>query len=107
MAAGRTCGRRSRKRKGCEALPYNDRMASYKAKFEQGHVVFVGLIPPLPEGADVRVVVDDPSPAPPGGEDPFDRLADFAVDTGITDGAAEHDHYIYGSPKRSERKNEA
>jgi hypothetical protein len=37
-------------------------------------------------------------------EDALLWLARNAIDTGITDGADEHDHYIYGSPKRSQRK---
>ena len=32
------------------------------------------------------------------------RLASYAVNTGISDLAAEHDHYLYGTPKRSKRK---
>lgn len=32
------------------------------------------------------------------------RLADLAVDTGITDLAREHDHYAYGAPKKGAAK---
>lgn len=32
------------------------------------------------------------------------RLADLAVDTGIRDGAREHDHYIYGTPRKGEAR---
>jgi hypothetical protein len=47
----------------------------------------------LPEGAVVRVeTVDEPDPA--------DCLSDLAVDGGPPDLAAEHDHYVYGTPKR-------
>ena len=28
------------------------------------------------------------------------RLPELAVETGIADGALEHDHYIYGTPKK-------
>ena len=31
------------------------------------------------------------------------RLAQVAVNTGIRDLAAEHDHYIYGTPKRGKQ----
>lgn len=51
----------------------------------------------LPEGATVKVDLvraDEPDPA--------DDLSSFAVDTGITDLAAQHDHYLYGTPKRQE-----
>ena|ERR1051326_5146041 len=36
--------------------------------------------------------------------DPAYRLGELAVSTGITDLAAEHDHYIYGTPKRGRRR---
>ncbi|MEW6254180.1 MAG: hypothetical protein AB1716_26315 [Planctomycetota bacterium] len=48
----------------------------------------------LPEGAIVKV---EPLPS----TDPADDLAADAVDTGLTDLATRHDHYIYGSPKRA------
>ncbi len=48
----------------------------------------------LPEGAAVRVEPLDSH------SDPADGLADEAVSTGLTDLASEHDHYIYGTPKR-------
>lgn len=49
----------------------------------------------LPDGVVVRIepVPDD--------ADPADGLGDEAVETGITDLASEHDHYVYGTPKRS------
>ncbi|MCC7291742.1 MAG: hypothetical protein IT449_06755 [Phycisphaerales bacterium] len=34
--------------------------------------------------------------------DPLDGICDEAVDTGITDLAAQHDHYLYGVAKRSD-----
>lgn len=49
----------------------------------------------LPEGATVKIDLvraDEPDPA--------DDLAAEAVDMGVEDGALQHDHYIYGSPKR-------
>jgi hypothetical protein len=56
----------------------------------------------LPDGTVVRVQVDEPV------QHPLTWLAEHAVDTGIADLAEEHDHYIYGSPKRKntrKRKN--
>ena len=35
-----------------------------------------------------------------GEEDPAYRISSLAVDTGIEDLAIEHDHYLYGIPKR-------
>ena len=32
--------------------------------------------------------------------DPAFALADLAIETGISDLAREHDHYLYGTPKR-------
>jgi hypothetical protein len=60
----------------------------------------------LPEGTVVNV---EPSRRNGAGSkrynrssDPAFNLSQFAVSTGRRDGAAEHDHYVYGSPKRSE-----
>ncbi len=50
----------------------------------------------LPDGTVVRVEPVDVD------RDPADDLADEAVSTGITDLASQHDHYIYGVPKRPE-----
>ena len=47
----------------------------------------------LPDGTPVRVRVE-------AEQDPLLFIADHAVDTGIPDLAEEHDHYIYGTPKR-------
>jgi hypothetical protein len=55
-----------------------------------------GLV--LPDGTRVRVVPLDTS----ADFDPADNLPDLAVSTGIPDLASEHDHYIYGTPKRGE-----
>jgi len=48
----------------------------------------------LPEGTQVTVHIEMEE------EDPLLWLAAHAVETGLTDGAEQHDHYIYGSPKR-------
>ena len=50
----------------------------------------------LPNGTEVTVDVEVAEDE----EDPLLWLAAHAVDTGVTDGAEQHDHYIYGSPKR-------
>jgi len=38
---------------------------------------------------------------PDAGKDPAFDIASLAVDTHIPDLAEEHDHYLYGSPKRA------
>ncbi|WP_346865094.1 hypothetical protein [Methanocalculus sp. MSAO_Arc2] len=35
-------------------------------------------------------------------DDPAYRISSLAVDTGIEDLAVEHDHYLYGTPKRDQ-----
>ncbi len=62
----------------------------------------------LPEGASVDVNLrSDSRPRPKksrSGRDPVFHISDLAVPSGRTDGAAEHDHYIYGTPKKSSRR---
>lgn len=41
-----------------------------------------------------------PSKKPKRRKSSLGRLASYAVDTGIPDLAAEHDQYLYGTPKR-------
>lgn len=36
-------------------------------------------------------------------QEPAFALAELAVETGITDLAREHDHYLYGTPRREKR----
>jgi predicted DNA-binding antitoxin AbrB/MazE fold protein len=62
----------------------------------------------LPNGAavDVQVTASDEGNGdrPKGSEDQWDALtqllADCAIDTGTPDLASQHDHYLYGIPKR-------
>jgi hypothetical protein len=82
-------------------------MSSYRGKFEKGKIIFTGDVPPLKDGDPVVVVTEETRPAANGAAvhvDPFDTIGDDAVDTGITDMSVEHDHYIYGTPKRNQRK---
>lgn len=59
--------------------------------------------PKLREGTRVRieVVKDAPDPRKPK---PVFRLSDLAVPMGVPDLAAEDDHYLYGTPKRTGAK---
>jgi hypothetical protein len=51
---------------------------------------------PLPDGTKVVIRVEAAQ------DNPLLFIAKNAVDLGVDDSADEHDHYIYGSPKRSE-----
>jgi hypothetical protein len=59
-------------------------------RLEPGEWVQRALIQVLAETAD------DPA------KDPAFGLSDIAVETGITDLAEYHDHYLYGTPRHSE-----
>jgi hypothetical protein len=50
----------------------------------------------LPDGTKVRIEPIENS------SDPADGLGDDAVPTGVADLASQHDHYVYGTPKRGE-----
>jgi predicted DNA-binding antitoxin AbrB/MazE fold protein len=49
----------------------------------------------LDEGAEVEVIVTTPLPD----DDPLDAVIGIG-ESGRTDGADNHDHYIYGTPRR-------
>jgi predicted DNA-binding antitoxin AbrB/MazE fold protein len=79
-----------------------------KAIYEQG---MLRLTEPLslPEGTQVEVTVT--APGKDNGEPPqamdgrswdtlTQLLADCEIDTGVTDLTRQHDHYLYGIPKR-------
>ncbi len=53
----------------------------------------------LPDGLRVRVL-----PESVAADDPVYRLWELAADGGPKDLAAEHDHYIYGTPRRAKRR---
>lgn len=60
----------------------------------------------LPDGIRVRFEVLPAAPVEASDElDPIYRMGELAVDDGgPPDLAAEHDHYLYGTPKRRDRK---
>ena len=79
-----------------------------KAVYENG-VLRLKEALPIPEGAQVEVtvtleeeVISDRSTGmeDPSWEDLNRLLADCAIDTGITDLSQQHDHYLYGLPKK-------
>lgn len=64
----------------------------------------------LPENVRLRVTVDEAATAPAeanGSLDLFERLEnDAGLIDGPTDWAAEHDHYLYGAPKKTKGQTE-
>ncbi len=71
----------------------------YFGKVKDGKIIPEPGVP-LVEGARVRIEPVDESGAV---IDPVYRLGDLAVDDGgPADVAAEHDHYIYGTPKKGD-----
>jgi len=55
----------------------------------------------LPEGAQVRIEIDLPTPVGSEQEaDPLLRMSELAVETGVSDLATNVDHYLYGHPKQ-------
>lgn len=78
-----------------------------KAIYEQG-VLRLNEPLPLPDGAEVDVTVtleDDNRDRSQGMEDrSWDALTQLldecSIDTGVTDLADQHDHYLYGISKR-------
>lgn len=59
----------------------------------------------LPNGTKVDVSVRTKKSKRTGAKpDSLLRLASHAVNTGIRDLADEHDHYLYGTPKRAKSK---
>ena len=83
---------------------------TYRARMENGNVVFEGGIKPV-EGAELRieeVPAADPEATqpPPPTEPPKETLGQRLMKlSGLvkglpTDAAKNHDHYLYGTPKR-------
>ena len=78
-----------------------------RAIVENGRIVLPAGIK-LADGTEVTITVIPSSaetPAAPSAQagandDSASLIGDDAIDFGISDLAAEHDHYIYGTPKR-------
>ena len=58
----------------------------------------------LPENVPLRVTIDEAAPVPPESNGPIDLFDRLEAEVGLVDGpadwAAEHDHYLSGTPKR-------
>ncbi len=74
---------------------------TYVGEVKDGVVVFDEGTPHPPEGMKVRV---EPAGKPDGSRTLADRYADIiGIAEGLPSGMAqEHDHYIHGTPRRSE-----
>lgn len=75
---------------------------TYRGRVERGAIVLEPGVE-LPEGSTVRIELE-PSDSSRREEisDPLFRMAELAVDTGITDLSTNIDHYLYGHPKASD-----
>lgn len=67
-------------------------MAVRKAVVKNGQLVLEEPLD-MPDGTELEVEIELD-------DNPFLFMAKNAVDMGITDFAEQHDHYIYGTPKR-------
>ena len=83
-------------------------MIRVKGKIENGHVLVLEPIDEAFEGHDVEITLIDKSTQVNGNgnENGLASLMRFiqenSVDTGITDMAHQHDHYLYGTPKHDD-----
>ena len=78
---------------------------TYTGQVQNGVVVFEGMPPPLAAGTRVRIELIEPIVVE-GNSTPtlLDRYASIiGIAEGLpSDMAEEHDHYIHGTPRRSE-----
>jgi hypothetical protein len=58
----------------------------------------------LPEGSRVRIEPLELGAQQPSEPDPLYTIGDDAADVGVSDMSQEHDHHVYGTPKRNTRK---
>lgn len=81
-------------------------MISVKGKIENGKILALEPVDEEFEGLEVQILIDRDSrePEPNGG---LEHLLEFveksSIDTGVTDMAHQHDHYLYGTPKRDDK----
>lgn len=54
----------------------------------------------LPANTEYRVTIEAIEQAEPSADRPLMKYLDLVVDMGISDLAEQHDHYLYGTPKR-------
>jgi hypothetical protein len=81
-------------------------MISVKGKIRNGVALPLEPVKDTDEGRSVMIIfMDDEarvaaSKQANGSKSLEDLIADCQVDTGITDLASQHDHYLYGKPKK-------
>lgn len=79
-------------------------MITVKGKIENGKVLALEPIDDEFEGREVEIILFEESRKANGNG--LDGLLKFiqenSIDTGITDMAHQHDHYLYGTPKRDD-----
>jgi hypothetical protein len=81
-------------------------MISVKGTIRNGMALPVEPVTKADEGRSVMITFVDDEPVPPirskenGSKSLEDLIAECQVDTGITDLASQHDHYLYGKPKK-------
>ncbi len=77
----------------------------YTGEVRNGVIVLAEGLSPLSEGTKVRIQAEAPDEAEPGGTPLLkliDRLDEMPADpTWPEDGSSQHDHYLFGTPKRS------
>lgn len=54
----------------------------------------------LPVNTEYRLTIDEPEPTDAEAEFPLLKYLKLARPLGVTDLAEQHDHYLYGTPKR-------
>ncbi len=79
-------------------------MLEVKGKVQNGAVVPVEPLDDYYEGKEAIITLIDEQPT--NEESDWDRLfaaiEENQIDAGITDLAHQHDHYLYGTPKRED-----
>lgn len=78
---------------------------TYRGRIENGVAVLDGGVR-LPEGTPVEIAPLETAPVEPPNtpivDDPFYRIYELAMPSGIPDLAENIDHYLYGHPKVSD-----
>ena len=82
-------------------------MISVKGKIENGKILALEPVDEEFEGLEVQILIDRERPSTETNGGGLGRLLAFAeknsIDTGVTDMAHQHDHYLYGTPKRDDK----
>ncbi len=74
-------------------------MKSIKAVYDGKRVKLLEPVS-LPANTPLEILVKKKQPERKRRQDSWDSLGDDAIDLGVSDLAEQHDHYLYGVPKR-------